>query len=1099
MQNPPTPNYGNPQQFPPPPGQQQVPPQHSFAQQQFPGRPPFQPQQSQPGFQRPPAPVPHGSMQQNFQRPPFNPQQQGQPPMQPGPFPPRPGYSPNMSPMTTHRPPPPSNLQANQSPRPPAMGLNRTPSNVRPPMASSSSTPQMLHSNLSASSLPPPNTPPMMNGGPPPQGQMGGPQPMPHQQQPLSGPPMPNQLPPPPQLNQVDNLSSQMDAIGIQKTSPRTKRVYHNAGAPVNPQNPPTQFPQQVYPPVNGPSTQQYPTGQTGVVPPPGQPFPANHQPQLRPPLPHQPISQSSMQDSSGYPSRTSSQSNLAPPKSRIDPDQIPSPIAVHGADREAHTGTPYRCMSKGVPPLASTDFIAIDDGNCNPRFKRMTTYNIPCTDELANNSLVPMGMIVQPLADLGYGENPIPVVDFGEQGPVRCGRCRGYINVFVMFTDGGRKFTCNLCQFENTVAPEYFANLDMNGRRVDIDRHPELMFGTVEFVATKEYCARPPEPASYIFAIDVSWTAVQSGMLRTAVEALKNFLYGNPERGGLPPSCRIGIMTYDSTIHFYNLRSNLEQPLMLVVCDIAEVFVPLSEGLLVDPVESRTVIENLLDSLPTMFENNRATQPVLGALVQAATLALKQKGGKLSIFHTVLPTTGPGALKPREDPKILGTDKEKSLYEPAEYFWRKSAVDCTQSGVSIDLYLFPNNAYVDVASIGSLSTLTGGDCYMYPGFDYARDANKFGNDLKKNLSRFFGYDALLRIRCSNGLKITDHHGNFYMKNTTDVELAGIDSRKAIAVTIKHDGKIDDSRTPDAFFQTALLYTTATGERRIRVHNLAVPVTSSMANIFRMADMDTTINYFAKLAIAQTVTASLKQVREQLSEKCVKVLSAYRRHVASSTGPGQLILPEAYKLYPLFTLSLLKTRAFRGGPEMSTDVRVNNFRMLKSMSIGDSIPFFYPVLFGIHDMAPEAGTINEYSGQVILPDAIRVSYERLDRSGIYILENGQQMFVWIGSQTPAELLRIIFGQDALEQIDVKMRNLPELDNPFSQRVHRIMNHIQTIRPRYLQMQIVRHQIDAFLETEFMNLLVEDKNNDAMSYMDFLVFTHKNIQMEITSN
>lgn len=39
-----------------------------------------------------------------------------------------------------------------------------------------------------------------------------------------------------------------------------------------------------------------------------------------------------------------------------------------------------------------------------------------------------------------------------------------------------------------------------------------ELNHSCVEFVAPTEYMVRPPQPAVYIFLIDVSHTAVQSG-----------------------------------------------------------------------------------------------------------------------------------------------------------------------------------------------------------------------------------------------------------------------------------------------------------------------------------------------------------------------------------------------------------------------------------------------------------------------------------------------------------------------------------------------------------------------------------------------------------
>lgn len=40
----------------------------------------------------------------------------------------------------------------------------------------------------------------------------------------------------------------------------------------------------------------------------------------------------------------------------------------------------------------------------------------------------------------------PPPVVDLGELGPVRCKRCKAYMNPNMMFIDGGRRFQCVFC-----------------------------------------------------------------------------------------------------------------------------------------------------------------------------------------------------------------------------------------------------------------------------------------------------------------------------------------------------------------------------------------------------------------------------------------------------------------------------------------------------------------------------------------------------------------------------------------------------------------------------------------------------------------------------
>lgn len=53
----------------------------------------------------------------------------------------------------------------------------------------------------------------------------------------------------------------------------------------------------------------------------------------------------------------------------------------------------------------------------------------------------------------------------------------------------------------------------------------------------------------------------------------------------------RVGFVTYNKVLHFYNVKSVLAQPQMLVVSDVADMFVPLLDGFLVRVAESRTVI----------------------------------------------------------------------------------------------------------------------------------------------------------------------------------------------------------------------------------------------------------------------------------------------------------------------------------------------------------------------------------------------------------------------------------------------------------------------------------------------------------------------------
>ncbi|KAJ1930728.1 COPII coat Sec23p-Sfb3p heterodimer component [Tieghemiomyces parasiticus] len=883
----------------------------------------------------------------------------------------------------------------------------------------------------------------------------------------------------------MDQLSGQMGAMGLnapasQPRGGRAKRVYAQetgAGAappPVagGPGYPPTSPGHGAPHPGQQPGTAPYqpygPSAPAGGAAPYGQ---QTHHPQHHQPGPAAPSYEQA--------------------KPRIDPDQIPSPVQVHERDQALYSDTPYVTSLKTNVPLAATQFRAIDEGNANPRFARMTMYNIPQTEQLLRDSNLPLGMMIQPLAPLRYDETPLDVVDFGEKGPIRCGRCRAYVNPYFTFIEGGRKYVCNLCRHENEVPAEYFYNLDMTGRRLDWESRPELRCGSVEFAATREFINLEPAPLSYVFAIDVSWNAIQSGMLRECARALRNILYET--EGGLHAGTRVGLVTYDKTVHFYNLAAGLEQPQMLVCPDVDHVFVPLHHGFLVDPQESREVIEALLDGLPTMFEANRTAESALGAVVQACQNALAKRGGKLMIFQASLPNYGPGALKSRDDPKLYNGDKERTLFASQDKFYPNLAEACVESGLSVNLYLFPNS-YIDAATLSSLSSLTGGDTYFYPNFLADRDGHRFGEDLKLDLTREHGFNGVLRVRCSDGLRIDEHYGNFFMRNNTDVELAGIDSDKAIGVTFRHDGQLDEKN--DLYFQMALLYTTAAGQRRIRVHNLAVPVTGLIGNMFRNAEMDTSVNLLAKMAVSETLAFPLRTVRDKLSDKCVRVLTAYRRHCAAGSSPGQLILPEAYKLLPLYVLAMTKTNALR--PVMtSVDLRVTSMRMLKSINVQQSTSLFYPRIVPVHQLAPEHGQYDA-QGHMQLPTLVRASYARLDPAGAYLFENGQIMRLWLGREVPTTFLQEALGVANQAEIDETATDLPALDTPTSQQVRAIVDHMQSLRTRYLQFRIVRQGMGQS-DVDFASLLTEDKTTDGQSYVDYLCDIHRRIQIDISKS
>jgi protein transport protein SEC24 len=66
-----------------------------------------------------------------------------------------------------------------------------------------------------------------------------------------------------------------------------------------------------------------------------------------------------------------------------------------------------------------------------------------------------------------------------------------------------------------------------------------------------------------------------------------------------------------------------------------------------------------------------------------------------------------------------------------------------------------------------------------------------------------------------------------------------------------------------------------------------------------------------RLCVLQIPNGTLAAAKEAASKQMVEVLHAYRRNCSTQSAPGQLVLPEALKLSPLYNLSLSKCPAFR--------------------------------------------------------------------------------------------------------------------------------------------------------------------------------------------
>ena len=306
------------------------------------------------------------------------------------------------------------------------------------------------------------------------------------------------------------------------------------------------------------------------------------------------------------------------------------------------------------LPPNAT--FSNSPHANAHHSYKRSTLNVVPTTQSLLNKFKIPLALVLTPYRSLDTGDEPIPVIS--DTVISRCRRCRTYINPYVTFLEGGTRWKCCICNLSNEV-PQLFDWDPLTNQPADRFKRPELNHSVVEFVAPSEYMVRPPQPPVYAFLIDVSYTSVQSGMVATVARTILETLDRIPNDDGRTKVCLIAV---DSALHFFSLTPNSTEPNMLVVSDLEDPFMPTPNDLLVNLSEARVGLENLLGSLSDMFQSASGPESAMGTALKAAVQLISPFGGKIMVMTGQLPNVGQGALKNREDLKILGTSKVSLL-----------------------------------------------------------------------------------------------------------------------------------------------------------------------------------------------------------------------------------------------------------------------------------------------------------------------------------------------------------------------------------------------------------------------------------------------------
>ncbi|XP_023813915.1 protein transport protein Sec24C-like isoform X2 [Oryzias latipes] len=764
---------------------------------------------------------------------------------------------------------------------------------------------------------------------------------------------------------------------------------------------------------------------------------------------------------------RPAGNTNFIPTEAEED-RRVPQQVKVMLEDRAEWEGRTFLSEPLSpLPPLPTTSCVMKDGGNASPSVIRSNSYCLPCEAQVGLLSRLPLGALITPLGGLNAGEGHPPLCKDSERVD-GCGSCGASMCPPMSWQDCGQRFYCPFCGKLNEVAwKHYQPTKGVNGVRVDADHRPELSLGSYEVIGSQQ------EPAALLLAVDVSASAQRGGHLEFMTQQIQAVL------SSLSREVPVGLMSYDSRIHLYDLSPELSRPHMLVIADTEELQLPVREGLLVPLRDCMESVLSILQVLPHISGDHEGCGGAPVELPIQAALAVLQglkSPGKLLIFHSAdLMETG----DTNSSSGLFGSNKPKSVFQPSEQSI-SLAKECVSQGCGVHMFVLSQQD-VGGAWPGHIPHLTGGALHSYAHLQGKLDRDRFSRDLRRTVETDFAFRAELRIFVSKDLRVSGCYGMFVPgPNPAHVTMATLDRRTTLAVELAHTRALDEAR--GAAIQTVLSYSLQTGETRTRVHTLTLRCSRHLQDAFRNFQAQTLLSFYCKKMYCSVLERPLQELREELQTDTTEALASYRKHCSTScVSAGQLVLPRFLRALPVFLNSLRKSEVLLPGLRSSIHQRLQLRCCVLAMDPRNTVEHFYPPLLPL--LLSDGGGLSP-------GEPLRCTAASLQPTGLYLLHPPLILLLWVGSQVPACTLAQLFSAGCFSSLASGEIKLPVLDTPLSVYVRSLIDDLSE-RTLHSQKLLVVKQGDA-CEEELQRLLVEDKSpNGGASYADYLYHLHFN--------
>ncbi|XP_077232655.1 protein transport protein SEC23 A-like [Tasmannia lanceolata] len=653
-------------------------------------------------------------------------------------------------------------------------------------------------------------------------------------------------------------------------------------------------------------------------------------------------------------------------------------------ASSPAHYSNGYGDLQS---PVAGMDESTLDGATPYVLF---SSHKVLKQKKLAKVSSLGFGALVSPGREIAQGPQIV------HRDPYRCQNCGAIANLYCHIVIGSGKWQCVICKKLNESKGEYIA-----ASRDELRNLPELSSPMVDYIQTGN--KRP----GFIPVSDSRMSApiflvIDECLDEAHLQHLQSSLHAFVD--SLPPSARIGIISYGRTVSVYDFSEG-----SMSSADV----LPGSKSPTQESVKSLIYgtgiyLSSIHASLPVAHSIFSSMRPYklnlpeasrdrcVGTAVEVA-LAIIQ-GPSAEISHGVVKRSGgncrilvcaggPNTYGPGAVPHSFNHPNypymEKTAVKWMEYLGREAH----RHDIVVDI-LCAGTCPVRVPVLQPLAKASGGVLVLHDDFGEA-----FGVNLQRASRRAAGSHGLFEIRCSDDILITrvigpgeeapsDAHETFKNDSATCIQMLSVEETQSFSLSMETKG---DIKNDHVFFQFAIWYSNVYHADITRVITVRLPTVDSISAYLESIQHEVAAVLIAKRTILQAKTSSDAIDMRLIVDERVKDIAL---KFGSQLPKSKLYrFPKELSSFPenLFHL--------RRGPLLGSIIGHEDERsVLRSLFLNASFELSLRIVAPRCLMHREGGTFEE------LP-----AYDLAMQSDVaVVLDHGTDVFIWLGAELASQ-------------------------------------------------------------------------------------------------